>query len=285
MIVQPLVSVLMTAYNRELYIAEAIESVLASTLTDFELIVVDDCSTDNTVEIARKIALKDNRVKVYLNDKNLGDYANRNKAASYASGKYIKYFDSDDIMYPHCLQVMVTGMEKFPQAGYGLSATGHGNFPLPVCISPEETYLENYGLYDHFLRAPGSAIIKRSVFEAVGGFNETIQSLGDMDMWMRLAQKYPLVKLQFAIYFAREHQQSESTLAKDRFLFYHQTKLVLKYLYAPQCPVNRDVIKQIVNKLAFVRLKIILRNMAAFNFSKATKNFKVYRLYKTFKGS
>ena len=64
----PLVSVLMTAYNREKYIAEAIESVLASTYTNFELIIVDDCSTDKTVEIAKSYEVKDNRIKVYIND-------------------------------------------------------------------------------------------------------------------------------------------------------------------------------------------------------------------------
>ena len=74
-----LVSVLMTSFNREKYIAEAIESVLASTYKDFELIIVDDCSKDNTVGIAKKYEELDSRVKVYINEVNLGDYPNRNK--------------------------------------------------------------------------------------------------------------------------------------------------------------------------------------------------------------
>ena len=90
----PLVSVLMTAYNREKYIAEAIESVLASTYSNLELIIVDDCSKDNTLQIATNYQAKDDRIKVYKNEKNLGDYPNRNKAASYAKGKYLKYVDS-----------------------------------------------------------------------------------------------------------------------------------------------------------------------------------------------
>ena len=97
--VGPLVSVLMTAYNREKYIEEAIGSVLASTYTYFELIIVDDCSKDKTVEIAKKYERMDERVKVYINETNLGDYPNRNKAASYASGEYLKYVDSDDLVY------------------------------------------------------------------------------------------------------------------------------------------------------------------------------------------
>ena len=88
------ISVLMTAFNREKYIGEAIESVLASTFKDFELIIVDDCSSDKTVEIAKNYENLDKRVKVFLNEKNLGDYSNRNKAASLANGKYIKYVDA-----------------------------------------------------------------------------------------------------------------------------------------------------------------------------------------------
>src|SRR5258708_39815278 len=92
----PLVSILMTAYNREKYIAEAIESVLTSSYTNFELIIVDDCSTDNTLTIAKSYEKNDARIKVYLNEKNLKDYPNRNRAASHAKGKYIKYLDYDD---------------------------------------------------------------------------------------------------------------------------------------------------------------------------------------------
>lgn len=116
----PVVSVLMTVYNRERYLAAAIESVLNQTFRDFELIVVDDASTDRSVVIARQFE-QDSRVQVYVNDQNLGDYPNRNKAASYARGKYLKYVDADDLIYPHCLGLMVEGMDAFPEAALGIS--------------------------------------------------------------------------------------------------------------------------------------------------------------------
>src|SRR5690606_2521559 len=97
----PLVSVLMTVYNREKYIAEAIKSVLASTYQNWELIIVDDQSMDNSVAIAQSFAQKDPRIQVHVNKENLGDYPNRNRAASYAKGKYLKYVDSDDLIYPY----------------------------------------------------------------------------------------------------------------------------------------------------------------------------------------
>ena len=78
----PLVSVLLTSYNREAFIAESIESVLAQTLTDFELIVSDDQSRDGTVAIANDYARRDRRIRVFVNEKNLGDYGNRRQVAS-----------------------------------------------------------------------------------------------------------------------------------------------------------------------------------------------------------
>src|SRR6185369_13268101 len=76
---EPAVSVLMTAYNREKYVAAAIESVLAQRFTDFELIVVDDRSSDRTLEIAKEYEARDSRVRVFANERNLGDYPNRNR--------------------------------------------------------------------------------------------------------------------------------------------------------------------------------------------------------------
>jgi glycosyltransferase involved in cell wall biosynthesis len=76
--------------------------VLASSFKDFELIIVDDCSKDHTVEIERRYR-SDPRVQIHVNEKNLGDYPNRNRAANYANGKYPGYLDSDDIIYPYGL--------------------------------------------------------------------------------------------------------------------------------------------------------------------------------------
>jgi glycosyltransferase involved in cell wall biosynthesis len=138
-----MVSVLMTAYNREKYIAEAIESVLASSFKDFELIIVDDCSKDHTVEIARRYT-SDPRVQVHVNEKNLGDYPNRNRAASFARGKYLKYLDSDDVIYPHGLEVMVSSMERFPEAVLGLIRSPRNDAPDPAQLSPKEAYVERF---------------------------------------------------------------------------------------------------------------------------------------------
>lgn len=240
----PMVSVLMTAYNRELYIAEAIESVLASTYQDFELIIVDDGSKDKTVAIAKKYESKDSRVKVFVNEQNLGDYPNRNKAASFASGKYIKFLDSDDLIYAHGLQVMVSAMEKFPEAGYGLSAIGDAQRPYPCCISPHESYQEHFNAYGHFGRAPGSAIIKKEAFDKVGGFSGK-RMIGDNELWFTLSRYFSLVKMPRDLVWDRVHtgQESKSDYAKE----YEQLRnIVLKEaLNHPECPLSKTEIEKV----------------------------------------
>jgi glycosyltransferase involved in cell wall biosynthesis len=95
----PTVSVLTTIYNREAFLDASIRSTLASSFSDFELILVDDCSKDNSIDIAIAAAKLDCRVRVFQNPSNLGDYGNRNAAASLATGKYLKFVDSDDLIY------------------------------------------------------------------------------------------------------------------------------------------------------------------------------------------
>jgi glycosyltransferase involved in cell wall biosynthesis len=254
----PLVSVLMTAYNRERYLEEAIESVLASTLRDFELIIVDDASSDKTAEIANSYAKKDKRIKVFINEHNLGDYPNRNKAASYAQGKYIKYLDSDDIMYPHCLDVMVSCMEKFPEAGFGLSAISDPLKPYPVVLSSKEIYLENFLGYGHFERAPGSSIIKKEAFDKVGGFSGE-RMIGDSDLWYRLALNFYLVKFVPDLYWSRLHegQESQSSYAQQQ---YDQLRNLLldRYFNNPECPLNDNEKKMFRASIARRKRKTFL---------------------------
>jgi glycosyltransferase involved in cell wall biosynthesis len=212
--VDPLVSVLMTAYNREKYIAEAIESVLSSSYRNFELIIVDDCSIDNTVKIAQNFKAKDKRIKVYVNERNLGDYPNRNKAAGYAKGKYLKYVDADDILYKYSLNYMVEAMEKYPDAGLGLGFLIVDDCkPYPIFYTPEETCRTIF-LETGFLGyGPSAAIIKRDSFEELGGFPEK-QFVGDQELWFNLALQFPVLKLQPALVWYRVHNGQQ--IKKER---------------------------------------------------------------------
>jgi len=119
---KPKVSVVMPAYNSERYIANAIQSVVAQTMPDWELLVVDDCSEDSTCQIVKGMADIDDRIRLISNEKNLGAAGSRNKALNVATGKYVAFLDSDDLWHPEKLDKQIRCMEE---TGVGLSYTSY----------------------------------------------------------------------------------------------------------------------------------------------------------------
>ena len=103
----PLVSVIMPAYNAAPFIEEAINSVISQTVKDWELLVIDDCSTDNTREIVEKIITYDSRVKLLANEKNMGAAGSRNRGLDLFRGQYVALLDSDDYWRPQMLEKML----------------------------------------------------------------------------------------------------------------------------------------------------------------------------------
>jgi len=245
----PAVSVLMTAHNRERYIGEALSSVLSSTFEDFEVVVVDDRSTDSTLEIARGFTARDPRVRVHRNDRNLGDYANRSRAAELARGRYLKYVDSDDILYPHGLAVMVEVMEQFPEAGLGMSCPAERSRPYPVLSSPREIYRE------HFLerwilgRGPLATIIRGDAFRAVGGFRD-LRFVGDVDLWVRLAARYPVAKMPQDLTWWRQHDEQEYSVGVATGAYaLGKYRLTRDALTAPGCPLTAEEAADVLTRM------------------------------------
>lgn len=110
----PMVSVVMPVYNREHLVAESIQSILNQTYKDFEFILVDDGSTDNTLQVLQKFQQQDKRIKIISHPNNQGVSTARNTAQNAAQGKYLLILDSDDIMYPSGMETLVTAMEENP---------------------------------------------------------------------------------------------------------------------------------------------------------------------------
>ena len=110
----PLVSVGVPVFNGENYLAEAIESVLAQTVTDFELIICDNASTDATEEIGRRFAESDERIRYFRNPKNFGVSPNLNLCYRHATGRYFKWLSHDDAIAPDCLEKTVAVLESDP---------------------------------------------------------------------------------------------------------------------------------------------------------------------------
>src|SRR5690348_472074 len=113
----PEISVLIPVYNTEKYIGKTIESVLNQTFRDFELIILDDCSTDKTYEICSKYATSDQRVVLHRNARNLGMMANWNQGLVYCNQKYFAKLDADDLWHERMLEECYAIMEKNPGVG------------------------------------------------------------------------------------------------------------------------------------------------------------------------
>lgn len=273
----PLVSILMTSFNREKYISFAIESVLASSFVDFELIIVDDRSTDNTVKLARCYAEKDSRIRLFENEINLGDYPNRNKAASYAKGKYLKYVDSDDYLYPWALEVMVNMMEQFPNAGFGFCSMPENKAQVfPLELSPKEAYEYHYLGPGLFGKAPLSSIIKREVFNMEGGF-KPIRMAGDFEMWLRLSQKHSVVLMPEGMVWYRIHGEQEVNDYKKFINTYEQIKV--NFLKDENCPLDKKDLKKVLRNEKKIILRCIFINLVKFQFDILRINLRNLKIY------
>ncbi|MDE3184119.1 MAG: glycosyltransferase family 2 protein [Bacteroidota bacterium] len=263
----PLVSVLMTAHNREKYIGFAIKSVLASTYSNFELIILDDASTDETVNIVKKYAAKDSRIQLFINEENLGDYPNRNKAASLAKGKYLKYVDSDDYIYPYGLEIMVNSMERFPGAGFGLcSLKPDAEKPFPFLLNPKEAYEYHFFGPGLFHKGPLTSIFVKSAFDKMKGFKPS-RMTSDTDMWYRMGLQYQVVLMQSGLVWQRIHAEQE--LAESQVYIVEREKIKWKYLLVAKCPLVNEQIKQIRNQRIQRYTRFILSGIRHFNFKQA----------------
>lgn len=272
----PLVSVLVTSYNREKYICAAVDSILNQKFQSFEIIICDNCSTDNTMEVIKKYSGLPG-VRIYRNETNIGQFPNRNKIASYARGKYLKYVDSDDLIYPTCLGIMVDSMEKFPEAGWGLYSDQDKVRPHPFVLSPREAYEYHYLTMPIFERSPLGAIIKKSAFEDVGGFKD-INMAGDFEMWHRLAFNHSLVLFGSGLGWNRVHDSQEM----NRYSFFvHQYHAVrAEYLTGKNSPLNSDVKRDLIEREKSNLLKLAIRDSLKMKFKNSIRLVKLYNIYR-----
>jgi len=270
---QPCISVLMTAFNREKFIAEAIESVLASRYENFELIIVDDKSSDKTVSIAKTYEELDNRVKVYTNECNLSQFPNRNKAASLAKGKYIKYVDSDDTIFPWTLEYCVEMMERYPGAGMGILYLK--NKIKDEYLEPEDTIQKNFFESRILHIGPAGTILNRQLFERAGFFNTEYGVPSDMYFNLKMASLYPTVLLKKEFFYYRVHEGQEFN---NRYSYIcNNYKYLSDALHLPGFPLKKKQKRFILRKAEMYYVKdfvVYLKN---------TKNLK--SAFNAFSGS
>ncbi len=274
----PLVSVLMTSYNREQFISEAIESVMNSTYKNWELIISDDASDDKTVQIAKSYADKDERIKLFVNRDNIGDYANRNMAAKYARGEYLKYLDSDDKIFPCGLDVMVNCMENSPSAAMGFSSNIHLQCTSPVTLSPEDAY--KLFFFRGFLLGigPSGTVIRRDIFNSIGGFCND-QFVSDTQLWLKIASQYSIVCMSGDLVFWRQHSQQQIILEKnDIHVEYKRLKILQDMLMSMYCPLQQKIAFQAYRNLLNIKCRALILSFISGNFNDFFERRKILKL-------
>lgn len=192
----PTFSIVIPAYNAEETLGEAVESVLAQTEQDFEVIVVDDGSSDSTAAVAA--SFEDQRVRLYK-QVNAGPSAARNRGIVHAVGKYVSFLDSDDLLLPDYLAEMGQILDDNQQVGFAYThaftldvmsnrfrANLTGSYHQPrTPILPREEFIAEL-LHRNFLQA-SSTTIRRAVLEQVGGYDESLSHGEDWELWLRIA--------------------------------------------------------------------------------------------------
>jgi glycosyltransferase involved in cell wall biosynthesis len=229
------ISVLMTAFNREKYIAEAIESILLQSYSNFELIVVDDCSTDNTVTIAQNYQNHDSRIFVNQNLINLGDYPNRNKAASYAKGDLIIYVDSDDSILPNALEYIVKSFDSNPSALHSSLYYGK-DISAPILMDSKIAIKNHYFLNNALAGGPGSRVFKRSFFEQLNGYPIKYGPANDSYFNIISVIESPILFLPYDYLNYRIHDQQEQN---NHFAYlYNGYNYLNDLLFNPKLPLT-----------------------------------------------
>jgi len=190
----PKVSVIIPTYNRARFIGAAVESVLAQTFTDFELILVDDGSTDETSEIVHRY-LDDPRI-LYIQQNNRGRSHARNRALAVARGAYIAFLDSDDSYLAEKLANQVAYLDGWPDVDMiYTSATCVDEAGKPLAVQAYNAREEGdiYDLIAFFqpltITLP-TVMVRRTVMDRVGGFDVNMERFEDTDLWRRIAKSH-----------------------------------------------------------------------------------------------
>ncbi|RIZ71942.1 MAG: glycosyltransferase [Methylococcales bacterium] len=192
----PLVSIITPVYNGEQYLSEAIESALAQTYQNFELLIINDGSTDNSAEIIKPF-LKDSRV-IYIEQKNAGVAAARNTAIKQARGKYIGFLDQDDCWLPDKLSTQIQFLEKKPELAFVHSRQDYIQADGVVITDyPKDWVTDLHGncfveLFKRNRISVLTVLLRKKVIDEIGFFNEAVSRVDDYELWLRICSKYPI---------------------------------------------------------------------------------------------
>ena len=243
-----LISVIIPTYNREKVLPRAIASVLAQKDAEFELLVVDDGSTDNTKQVLESRSSNPgartgdlgSMTFFFRSEKNCGPSAARNLGIQHAKGEWIAFLDSDDEWLPEKLKVQLKFFEKNPD--YLICQTEEIWIRNGKRVNPMKKH-KKYGgqIFEKCLPlcvvSPSAVMMHRKLFDKVGLFDESLPACEDYDLWLRIAARYPigLIEKPYIIkYGGHEDQRSHEFPAMDQFRIRSLAKILKEGFLTPE---------------------------------------------------
>ncbi len=252
----PRISVIIPTYNHDKYISEAIESVLNQTYQDFEIIITNDGSTDNTIKVIE--SFKDERIKLFSLTKNQGVATASNHCIKQAKGEFIAILDSDDIFFPDKLAKQVEFLDNHPHIGavfsYAHIIDDDGNdlqdknhFYQTIFIQNNRNRFQwlNFFFFHANCLCNPSVLIRKECYDQVGQYEPIFSPLHDFDFWVRLCMKYEIYILpeELIKVRVRNNEQNLTGNRPDAIIRHHNeyAKILQKYLY-PEVVNNFELI-------------------------------------------
>jgi len=287
----PKVSVAIPTYNGALYLEECLESAVNQTFSDIEIVIVDDCSTDETFEIAGKYARLDNRIKVFCNNTRLGLVGNWNRSIQYSTGEWIKFLFQDDFLYDNCIEIMLNAARSTQVGVTGSFVVGERNFIIEEGVADDlkhfygnsvltlkDVFVDKFrishgefakamlerGVGLNFIGEPTSVMIRREICFKYSFFSPNLVHLCDLEYWTRLGTNEGLIYIPEKLSGFRVHNRSAS--AYNHFNRHFELECLDKiillhdYLYDP-CYLNLRKSPDAVTTLSEY-LKNEFRNLA-----------------------
>ena len=267
----PIVTIVLPCYNGAGFLAKSIDSVISQTFTDWELIIVNDCSKDNSLEIMQQYAEKDSRIRIINNEHNLKLPGALNRGFQEAKGKYLTWTSHDNRMGPTMLEEFVNYLDANPDKG--LVTACYAAFSLK---NGEQLYEVHHP--DPQLNLPlfncvcYAFMYRREVLETVGDYDTTLFLVEDYDYWVRIWQKYPVGKIYKVLYYTGVGDDT-LTLSRKKEIAEKLVEMRLRYFdsfnnaLSTHPDLQRKFYVSIADNLHGIpRLKFILHRRIGFAF-------------------
>lgn len=240
-----MVSIVLPTYNGAKYIKNSIQSIIAQTYTDWELIVIDDCSTDSTNTIVSEFAKKDKRIKLFKNEKNMRLPASLNIGFSKSKGEYFTWTSDDNLYKPCAIEQLIKTLQENVNIGLvfsrmeNIDANGKSK---GLSYSPKE--IEEL----HYHNIVGASFMyTRTVYDKIGDYDTNKFLMEDYDYWLRISRVYTIKYLPDVLYQYRQHKGS-LTESRNKLVLESKIRLLEEELSLTE--LNTDILRMVYKELA-----------------------------------